>query len=80
MDGAFEEATRYLFEAKLGLVHVPTPGSEHADGVLDFGEAISSAFLRATRAGTPPPPGRSRSATPQWRLPPAKCSPTPRCA
>jgi len=38
MDNAFEEATRYRFEAKLGLVHVSTPGSEHADGVLDFGQ------------------------------------------
>ncbi len=37
MDGAFEEATRYLFEQKLGLVHLPTSGSDHADGVLDFG-------------------------------------------
>lgn len=37
MDNAFEEATRYLFEQKLGLAHVGTPGSEHADGVLEFG-------------------------------------------
>lgn len=37
MDSAFEEATRYLFEQKLGLVHLSTPGSEHADGVLEFG-------------------------------------------
>jgi hypothetical protein len=36
MDSAFEEATRYLFEKKLGLALEPMPGSEHADGILRF--------------------------------------------
>ncbi|VAW41862.1 hypothetical protein MNBD_DELTA03-1240 [hydrothermal vent metagenome] len=36
MDSAFEEATRYLFENKLGLSLEPMPGSEHADGTLRF--------------------------------------------
>jgi hypothetical protein len=36
MDSAFEEATRYLFEKKLGLTLEPMPGSEHADGILRF--------------------------------------------
>lgn len=38
MDSAFEDATRYLFEQKLGLAHAPVAGSEHADGVIEFGE------------------------------------------
>lgn len=36
MDSAFEEATRFLFEKKLGLTLEPLPGSEHADGILRF--------------------------------------------
>lgn len=36
MDSAFEEATRYLFEKKLGLVLEPMSGSEHPDGIVKF--------------------------------------------
>jgi hypothetical protein len=36
MDNAFEEATRYLFEKKLGIPLEETPGNEHADGVARF--------------------------------------------
>ena len=35
-DSAFEDATRYLFEKKLGVPLEPTSGSEHADGVARF--------------------------------------------
>jgi hypothetical protein len=36
MDSAFEEATRYLFENKLGLTLEAMAGCEHADGILKF--------------------------------------------
>ena len=39
MDSAFEEATRFLFEEKLGLSLEPMPGSEHPDGLLRFGKS-----------------------------------------
>jgi hypothetical protein len=39
MDLAFENATRFLFEAKLGLKLEPMKGSEHPDGILRFGKA-----------------------------------------
>lgn len=36
MDAAFEEGARYLFANRLGLESLPTPGSDHADGVLEL--------------------------------------------
>jgi hypothetical protein len=39
MESAFEEATRYIFEEKLGLVLLPMEGSNHPDGILEFGKA-----------------------------------------
>lgn len=36
----FEEATRYLFETKLGHKPLKLVGSEHADGALSYGESI----------------------------------------
>lgn len=36
MDNAFEEATRYLFEKKLGIPLETTAGNEHADGIARF--------------------------------------------
>lgn len=39
MDSAFEEATRFLFEKKLGLTLEPMAGSEHADGILRFSKS-----------------------------------------
>ena len=36
MDLAFENATRFLFEEKLGLPLEPMVGSEHADGILQL--------------------------------------------
>jgi hypothetical protein len=39
MESAFEEATRYIFEEKLGLKLLPMPGTNHPDGILEFGKA-----------------------------------------
>lgn len=36
MNSAFEEGTRYLFREKLGLELIDMPGSDHADGCLEF--------------------------------------------
>lgn len=38
MEGAFEEATRFLFTEKLGLDLENQPGSDHCDGCLRFGK------------------------------------------
>lgn len=38
VDRAFEEATRYLFERKLGLTLVDLPGTDRPDGAIDFQE------------------------------------------
>lgn len=38
MESAFEEATRYIFEEKLGLELLHMDGSEHPDGLLEFGK------------------------------------------
>jgi len=37
MDSAFEQATQYLFEKKLGCELVSLSGTEHADGAVTFG-------------------------------------------
>jgi hypothetical protein len=39
MDLAFENATRFLFEKKLGLSLEQMKGSEHPDGILRFGKS-----------------------------------------
>jgi len=39
MESAFEEATRYIFEEKFGLNLLPMTGSNHPDGILEFGRA-----------------------------------------
>jgi len=39
MESAFEEATRYIFEEKLGLKLLPMAGTNHPDGILEFGRA-----------------------------------------
>lgn len=39
MDDAFEEGTRYLFEAKLGLDLRSMEGSDHCDGCMEFGRS-----------------------------------------
>lgn len=36
MDNAFEEGARYLFREKLGLELLPSRGSDHADGCVEF--------------------------------------------
>jgi len=36
MERGFEEGTRYLFEEKLGCELIEMPGSEHADGGVEF--------------------------------------------
>lgn len=36
MEAAFEEGTRYLFEVKLGFPLTKMPGTEHADGCVEF--------------------------------------------
>jgi len=36
MEAGFEEGTRYLFETKLGCRLVEMPGTEHADGCVEF--------------------------------------------
>ncbi len=36
IDGCFEEATRYIFEVKLGISLLQMPGSEHPDGGASF--------------------------------------------
>ena len=36
MERGFEEGTRYLFEAKLGQQLIEMPGSDHADGGVEF--------------------------------------------
>lgn len=39
IESAFEEATRYIFEEKLGLKLLPMAGTNHPDGMLEFGKA-----------------------------------------
>jgi hypothetical protein len=36
MEAGFEEGTRYLFEVKLGCTLIEMPGTEHADGGVEF--------------------------------------------
>jgi hypothetical protein len=40
MERKFEDATRYLFEIKLGHKPLKMVGSEHADGALSFGDKL----------------------------------------
>lgn len=39
MESAFEEGTRYIFEEKLGLNLLPMEGTNHPDGLLEFGKS-----------------------------------------
>lgn len=48
MDAAFEEGARYLFANRLGLESVTTPGSDHADGVLEL--ASGDLFMWDTKS------------------------------